>query len=126
MGLDMYMKKVNKLTGDTVDEECAYWRKANQIRAWIVEHTDYPSNGNCTDYRLTQSELKSLVADCKRVLLDHSLASKLLPTSAGFFFGDTEYNERYFDNLESTVQQVGDIIKTTDFDMYDIYYTEWW
>ena len=126
MGLDMFMKKVDKSTGEIVDEECAYWRKANQIRAWMVEHTDYPSDGNCMDYRVTQNDLKSLVADCKRVLLDNSMAPKILPTQPGFFFGDTDYDERYFDALKLTVKQVEDILKTTDFELYDIYYSEWW
>ena len=126
MGLDMYMKKVRKSTGDVIDNEVAYWRKANQIRNWIVNHTDYPEGGNCIDFLLTKDNLTALVADCKRVLLDHDLAPELLPTKSGFFFGSTDYSGYYFDDIESTVRQVEEILKTTDFETEDIYYCEWW
>lgn len=34
MGLDMYLTSV----GVSGKKEVAYWRKANQIRQWLVEH----------------------------------------------------------------------------------------
>ena len=126
MGLDMYMKTVDKTTGKTINGEVAYWRKANQIRNWIVRNTNYPEDGNLIDHRLTKEQLESLVLDCKRVLLDRSLAPELLPTQAGFFFGDTAYDDWYYEELESTIEKVEDVLNMTDFETQDIYYKEWW
>lgn len=44
---------------------------------------------------------------CNQVLEDHSKAQYLLPTMNGFFFGDTDYDEYYFKNVE----EVRDVVK---------------
>ena len=126
MGLDMYMKMKSKTTGKTINSEVAYWRKANQIRNWIVRNTDYPEDGNLIDFPLTKNDLESLLSDCKRVLLDHSLAPELLPTQSGFFFGSIEYDDFYYEELESTIEKIEDILNMTDFETQEIYYIEWW
>lgn len=126
MGLDMFMKKVDKQTGKTLNDELMYWRKANQIRQWFVKNTGYPEDGNCIDHSVTKEQLEKLVADCRAVLNNHRLARKIMPTSDGFFFGGTEYDEWYYRQLESTANEVGEIIADTDLDSEEIIYTEWW
>lgn len=126
MGLDMYMKTVDKSTGVTVDEEVAYWRKSNQIRNWIVNHTDYPENGNLIDFLITKENIEALIADCKKVLNNHNLASEILPTCSGLFFGSTDYDDWYFADLKSTVNMLEDILRNTDFETEEIYYVEFW
>ena len=129
MGLDMYLERalkserVNKIKNT---EEVVYWRKANQIRGWFVKNTGYDTNADCEYHLLTKKNLEDLVKDCKAVLADHSKASKLLPTSNGFFFGNEEYGEWYFDDLEYTIENITRLFETTDFDNEDIYYYEWW
>ena len=49
-----------------------------------------------------------------------------MPTKSGFFFGDTEINEWYFEDIKNTLRQTADILINTDFDKEDIYYYEWW
>jgi hypothetical protein len=48
--------------------------------------------------------LESLLNTCKEVKSDHSKADGLLPTSAGFFFGSTEYDEWYFGGIDETIE----------------------
>lgn len=124
MGLDMYLKKRIK-NSDYDREEVAYWRKANQIRKWFENHL---KNGveNCQYTKVTKENLLDLLNDCKAVLNNHDLASELLPTQNGFFFGNTEYNEYYFEQIESTVKQIKNILEWTDFETYEIEYLEWW
>lgn len=50
----------------------------------------------------------------------------ILPTSSGFFFGGTDYNEYYYEQLEDTVNMCEKIIKETNWDNEVILYTEWW
>ena len=135
MGLDMFLfrqKKFregddayNKLVRET-SEEVMYWRKANQIRSWIVNNTIYEDNWNCEEVELTKETLEKLKADCETVMDDHSKARTLFPTSNGFFFGSTDYDEWYFNKLETTAKEIGHILKDTDFENEIIYYTEWW
>jgi len=40
---------------------------------------------------------------CKQVLKEPGKAPELLPTQDGFLFGSTEYNNRYFQSLDYTI-----------------------
>ena len=140
MGLDMYLLRANREELDGWEnlnseersyvskpfQEVYYWRKANQIRQWIVENCDYPEYGNCEEIEITKEKLQALVNACNKVLNNHELADKIMPTSDGFFFGDTEYDERYFDDLASTAEGCAKIIESTDWDKEIIIYTDWW
>lgn len=135
MGLDMYLHRVNKeerrlRKEGKIDhlnfEEVAYWRKANQIRKWIVDNTKYEEDWDCVSMKIGKKKLKKLKEDCETVLADHSKARELLPTSSGFLFGSTEYDDYYYNDLEYTVEVLDKILKETDFDKYRIEYYEWW
>lgn len=47
----------------------------------------------------------------RMIIKDLSLAKKLLPTSSGFFFGSTDYDDMYLEDLESYVSQADELIK---------------
>lgn len=85
-----------------ISVDVGYWRKANQIHNWFVENVQ---NGKdeCIPHYVPNEKLEELRELCKQVLEDHSKAEELLPTGAGFFFGNTEYDEWYFKVLEDTV-----------------------
>lgn len=123
MGLDMYLEKSKVNSKDY--EEVAYWRKANQIREWFNSHLEYGVE-NCEHTLVDKEDLEQLLEDCKKVLEDHTLAEELLPTSSGFFFGSTDYDEWYFEELEETIKMLERILKETDFENENIYYYEWW
>jgi len=94
----------------TITEQAAYWRKSNQIHKWFVDNCQ---NGvdDCGEYEVTLDQLRELVKLCKAVLKDHSKAEELLPTQSGFFFGGTDIDEWYFDDLKSTVKQIEPLLK---------------
>ena len=126
MGLDMYLLKRKKNEPKEEPEEVAYWRKANQIRSWICRFTDYSEDANCVEFKLTKYNLVNLLEDCETVLENKKLANTLMPTKSGFFFGNTEYDETYFWQLEDTIKQLEKVINETDWDNEDIFYFEWW
>lgn len=110
-----------------IEEEVAYWRKANQIHNWFVQNVQN-GNDDCRSYYVGSSQLEDLVNRCKEVLEDNSKAEELLPSQSGFFFGSTEYDEWYFKDLENTVELVGGILeemKENDA-YYDFYYESSW
>lgn len=129
MGLDMHLTKNtyiganyehNKVSGtiqiekdgkeipiqfnrvSTIIEEVGYWRKANQIHNWFVKNIQHNVD-NCEEYFVSKEQLKTLLKICKQVLKNKELASELLPTTNGFFFGGTEYDEYYFKDIKHTI-----------------------
>lgn len=107
-----------------VIEEAAYWRKANAIHQWFVENVQ-GGNDDCKEYYVSQERLAELLGLVRKVLKAPKLASKLLPTQAGFFFGSTEYGEWYFDDLKETERMLDAALRETD-DMSEFYYQSSW
>lgn len=160
MGLDMYLKaekyvsgfshrpdplfaKIAELMGITpasespsitVNVTVGYWRKANAIHAWFIEHCA-EGDDNQRDCHVERDDLAELRDACNKVLeasttvpgdldagtiyypdgrvekhlepgqviANPTVAAELLPTQSGFFFGNTDYNEWYLDDLKHTV-----------------------
>lgn len=126
MGLDMYLRE-----GKT-GIELKYWRKANQIRQWFVDHIDeFDVNDNLEQYDVSKELLEELKEDIEYVLSGETEEERLdrgyerIPTSSGFFFGDTSYDEYYFDDLKYTLESLEEILNEWQ-DWYEVYYTEWW
>jgi len=61
---------------------------------------------------------------CNQVLADVTLASSLLPTQGGFFFGNLEYDEWYMENLEITLQNIQKALSLPE--EWDIEYQSSW
>jgi hypothetical protein len=78
-----------------------YWRKANAIHQWFVDNCQNGED-DCRDAYVSREKLEELLGVVKEVLADKSKADELLPTQQGFFFGSTEYDEYYFQDLELT------------------------
>jgi len=143
---------------DRIHEEVGYWRKANQIHAWFVEHVQDGIDDCDYHHEVTQEILEELLEVCKTVLENSklvdgkvfngytinkdgtknneyvdgkiikncSVAQDLLPTTSGFFFGCTEYDEYYIQDLKNTISIVTKVLETTDFETQMIYYVSSW
>ena len=117
--------------------QVGYWRKANHIHNWFMqncaERNEYDNPiDDCRPIRITVGALEKLLDTCKKVLEDHSLASSLLPTQSGFFFGSTEYDEYYFGEIERTIKIIEPVLKFAkhkleieDYD-WEVYYQASW
>ena len=116
MGLDMYLEKDGK--------EVAYWRKSNQIHNWFVENIQN-GNDDCGTYPVTIEQLKELKELCERVINNHDLATELLPTVNGFFFGGTNYDEYYFDDVEHSLSKLDKVINNYTSDDLLTYTSSW-
>jgi len=66
---------------------------------------------NCGEYEIEYEHLTRLLNDCETVLKDPEKASKKIPTRSGCFFGNTEYNEWYLDQLKATVDIITPLLK---------------
>jgi hypothetical protein len=120
MGLDMYLnakrylwstegelseaiaKAFPELKEKRVKEiivEAMYWRKANAIHKWFVDNVQ-EGNDNCGDYWVSREQLQEL-ADLIKEVLAKKDANKLPPQS-GFFFGSTDVDDYYWQDLKRT------------------------
>lgn len=107
--------------------EVAYWRKANQIRQWFVNHIEeFDENDDGDYYRVTKELLEELIEDCQGVLNGSYSAEEILPTSSGFFFGSTAYDEWYYEDLKNTIEMCQNVIEQTDWENEVVVYTERW
>lgn len=83
----------------------AYWRKANAIHKWFVDTTQGGVD-DCQESEVELEQLEDLVARCRGVLHNPDTAAEILPSEGGFFFGSTEYDDWYRDQLKDTVEQL--------------------
>ena len=61
-----------------------------------------------------------------QIIEDSTIAEKLLPTQSGFFFGGTEYDEWYLNDVKDTIDIIKKVLETTDFETQMIYYCSSW
>ena len=119
----------------------AYWRKANAIHKWFVDHC---FNGVYDDYQgedidVSKEQLIELKELCKKVLEElegktyeaqKEIIANTLPMQKGFFFGYNESEdgiECYIYDLENTIKQIDDAIKKCEkYDVKSIVYNASW
>ena len=87
-----------------IRSQVMYWRKANQIFAWLNRNVCDIENG--VDLSVSSNELIRLQNDCSDVLANHDIAESKLPTQEGFFFGSDLYDEYYIQDLIDTVEAI--------------------
>ena len=115
----------------TVSVIVAYWRKANQIHKWFVDKVQKGTD-DCGIYYVERSQLEELVATCKEVLNvvktveGAELAASKLPTASGFFFGGTDYDEYYLEDLKNTVTMLEAILADRQLNDWDFEYHASW
>ena len=115
----------NRWIGGKVTVPLAYWRKVNAVHAWFVK---YVQDGvdDCGRYSVTLDQLKELKKLCQKAMSERDeTVSKSLPTQEGFFFGETEYDDYYFEQLKYTLDVIDRIERLLPTDS-EIYYQSSW
>ena len=122
--------------GISIAYPIAYWRKANAIHNWFVENVQ-DGRDECQKSYVSAQDLRDLREACEAVLAtkNNSLVSVsevaeewCLAPKAGFFFGSTEYDGFYFQDLEYTVKMIDRLESNGVFDnaWTDIEYQASW
>jgi len=155
MGLDMYLSakkymsryfdatdtekiaSINELFGVEGDEDgdygaqevtfrIAYWRKANAIHQWFVDNVQEGTD-DCGEYHVSREQLKQLMELCEQIIAKPKLARELLPTQNGFFFGSTNYDDWYLQDVSHTAERIKKILNDPAFGKgVDFYYQSSW
>lgn len=111
----------------TVNVNVGYWRKSNHIHNWFVSEVQGGTD-DCGEYSVSREKLVELVSLCTKVYKsgEPEVAKELLPTGSGFFFGSTEYDEYYFEDVEHTARMLTEILDNPTMATVEFYYTASW
>lgn len=104
--------------------QVAYWRKANAIHGWFVEAVQHGIDECQYSEPFGREVLAGLVERCKAVLDGRRPATDALPTTSGFFFGSTDYDEWYEGDLRETIAQLEPLLSERNGDAF-IYHSSW-
>lgn len=127
-----YLKSIDernsKLINELEDEkekinpwnEVAYFRKVN----FLIPFFGYEEN--CSNIEIDKYQVEDLIEACKEVLANHDKASFLLPTQEGFFFGSTDYDDWYFDDVQNVKEKFEEILADFDRDEDILLMHCWW
>jgi hypothetical protein len=120
----------------SIFEDVGCWRKANQIHSFFVRECQNGED-NCQLTRISEYKLNKLMSLCKQAItykevylndgiIQGKPLEEILPTADGFFFGGTEFDEWYFQDIEETIEILTKVLKETDFETQTIFYRASW
>lgn len=93
-----------------VEATCCYWRKVNHVHGWFVDNCQGGVD-ECQETPVSEDMLRQLASACEQVIESPGLASQLLPTRSGLFFGTYDTLDHwYFERLTSTISQINRVL----------------
>lgn len=100
----------------TVSVTCIYWRKANAIHAWFVDHCQEGRDECQLSDPIPAEQLAHLRSMCADAIAaydagDIAKAGEIMAPQAGFFFGSTEVDEWWAADLRHTVEQIEAVVR---------------
>ena len=107
----------------TVSITVGYWRKANAIHAWFVDNCQGGVD-ECQNTLLSPNDLGRLLDVCKEAI-ETKNASLLQPRS-GFFFGSTDVDEYYWEDIQNTIDILTKVLNDPKLKGCDFYYQSSW
>lgn len=122
-----------KQFSDNLIEEVARIPKTNQIDNWFIKNV---MNGTVDKeyHEVTKQQLEELLNECRIVLngceqtghyeyiVNQEVAEKHLPIMEKWFYGADEYCSIYAYQIAKAMEQIANILRTTDFEKQTIYY----
>jgi uncharacterized protein YneR len=83
-----------------------YWRKANAIHNWFVQNVQ-KGQDDCRPYYVEAQDLIKLREACQlELLVPAGAGAGVLDPVDGFFFGNAERDDWYYDNINRTIKIV--------------------
>lgn len=127
VGADEFPKVAFPESFLTVDIQVGYWRKANAIHDWFVKNCQ-DGVDKCQKTYVSRDSLIQLREACRAVLSERGNqenAERYLPTASGFFFGGTEYDDYYWEYVESTIITINTLLLAVPEDWDFTYQSSW-
>ena len=141
---------------ESIFEEVGYWRKANAIHKWFVDNVQDGEDdcgyyevskeqleellhicnlvkdkcqlkkGMVTNGYTYENGVEKPILEEGEYVVNPEVAEELLPTTAGFFFGSTNYDQWYIEDIKETIDILTRALETTNFDLEMIVYGSSW
>lgn len=84
----------------SISVQIGYWRKANAIHKWFVDNTQ-DGRDECQLSWVSREQLIALRDLCQKAL--RTKDPSLLPAQSGFFFGPTDVDDYYWQDIQDTI-----------------------
>ena len=133
MGLDMYLYGIRLSDDDQkkgIWEECAYWRKANQVHDFFNKKY-IKGDDPYAFYEVDEEDLEDLKLISYIILMnrdseeaEHVARALLPPNNFGCFFESSLIEDEYFEDIEYTYHILKDILENKKYDK--IFYAVSW
>ena len=107
----------------SVSVTAAYWRKANQVHNWFVKHVQNNVD-DCGEYYVSHEKLEQLREACRKALFNKD-PQELMPIE-GFFFGGTDIDQYYWEDIKRTIKMIDKITKNKQYPTLSFYYSSSW
>lgn len=137
------------------NHELIYWRKANQIHKYfcdngeeIEEEVVYKLSKEILEDLLNKCDYILEIVKTKKgeiqngmrwengkwepilqegiEIINQDEIEEVLPTQEGFFFGSTNYDEFYLNDIKYTKDRLEEVLKEVNFENDDVYYLASW
>lgn len=111
-----------------ISYQIGYFRKFNALHSYIVK-TFADGIDNCQDiilYKEDVEKIKRVLDDVLNVHQQAEKAKEILPTQSGYFFGGTDYDEYYFEEVKVAADLMQNLLDNFDFEKYQLIYRASW
>lgn len=77
-------------------------------------------------YRLGKNGQEIPIMEDGKFVFNPDICDEMLPSRDGFFFGSTDYDQWYINDIKYTYELCGELLESTDFDNQMIFYVSSW
>ena len=136
---EIYWRKANMVhkffcdNGEEIEEQVIYkiskenlqelLDKCNEVLKKVILKEGKIQNGST--YNSKTGQWEPILEEGKYIENAEEIA-EILPTMNGFFFGSTEYDEYYLEDIKYTKEKIENILDTIDFNEEECYYLASW
>lgn len=130
MGLDIYFFARDKRSGETrvtddsrlPGDKVGYFRKVNALLHWVNTHVAKVEN--CEEIPLARAHLEQLFSTLSTLTREN--CRQCFPTTSGFFFGSTDYDQWYWSDVADVRLWASELLDGFDFDRKELLFWAWW
>ncbi|AWM79061.1 hypothetical protein DKL61_01090 [Gammaproteobacteria bacterium ESL0073] len=102
--------------------EMGVFRKVNALLQWV--NTYVMTVENCAYIPISKEDLEKLQGTLNQLTTDN--CQELFPTQEGFFYGSTEYDECYWEDVQAIKEWLDKTLAEFDFGEEMLFFSAWW
>jgi len=133
----IYWRKANQIhnyfcnNGDVIEEQISYQISKEVLLDLIEKCKEVLKKAKLVDSKISNGwqykdgKKEELYCD-GQIIENQDEISEILPTVSGFFFGNTEYNNYYIEDIKYTLENLEQVIDLIDFENEDVFYLASW